>query len=301
MYLNKENKKTKETEKHEKLQWHPAFRGALKTEFAKEQIPLEYREEHAVTKKELKTDIIVIQKNQKEKLKNPIGHIFRTFNIVEYKCPEDSLTVNDFYKVYAYTCILKSDTTETLLPTEENRKSISAEKLTITMAASRYPRNLIHHLVKERNYKVEKYDDGIYHIIGDFFPIQLLLIPKLNTKEHAWLKSLTRKIDKEILDSILSEYRPEEKNEHKDVVVDILLKANEEEVERWKEEHNMSGALLELMKPEMEAYAKEQAKEHDKEHAVNMLKQHIAIEMIEKCIPELSREEIEQIAETLKE
>ena len=124
-----------------------------------------------------------------------------------------------------------------------------------------------------------------------------MLIPKLNTKEHAWLKSLTRKIDKEILDSILSEYRPEEKNEHKDVVVDILLKANEEEVERWKEEHNMSGALLELMRPEMEAYAKEQAKEY----VANMLKQHITIDIIEKCITELSQEEIEQIAETLKE
>ena len=60
----------------------------------------------------------------------PNGHIFRTFNIMEYKGPDDSLSVNDFYKVYAYACIFKSDSTETIFP--------AAGELTITMVSDRY-------------------------------------------------------------------------------------------------------------------------------------------------------------------
>ncbi len=29
--------------------------------------------------------------------------IFRTYNIIEYKSPDDYLSINDFYKVYGYT------------------------------------------------------------------------------------------------------------------------------------------------------------------------------------------------------
>lgn len=164
------------------------------------------------------------------------------------------------------------------------------------MASNRYPRNLIHHLTKIRNYKIETYKEGIYYITGDFFPIQLLVIPQLSTEEHAWLKSLTKRIDKEVLNSILSEYRPEEKNEHKDVVVDMLIKSNEDVLEQWKEENDMSGALLELMRPEMEAYARE----HAKEHAKNLLKQGVSAEVIETGIPELSSDEIQQLEDDLK-
>ena len=38
-----------------------------------------------------------------------IGRIFRRHNIVEYKSPKDSLSVDDFYKVYGYACFYKSD------------------------------------------------------------------------------------------------------------------------------------------------------------------------------------------------
>jgi hypothetical protein len=36
----------------------------------------------------------VIEKN--------IGAIFKTENVIEYKSPEDKITVEDFYKVYGY-------------------------------------------------------------------------------------------------------------------------------------------------------------------------------------------------------
>ena len=42
------------------------------------------------------------------KIQKNIGRIFRQYNIIEYKSPEDNLDIDDFYKVYAYACIYKS-------------------------------------------------------------------------------------------------------------------------------------------------------------------------------------------------
>ena len=67
--------------------------------------------------------------------KKNIGKIFRKHNIIEYKSPDDYLSIDDFYLVYAYACLYKSDT----LSIDE----ISAEEITITFVCSKYPKTLI--------------------------------------------------------------------------------------------------------------------------------------------------------------
>lgn len=257
------------------IQWHLAFYGAAKTEFAKEEIPLEYREEHSVTKKPLKIDLIVIQKMQNMKLKNTIEYIFRTFNIMEYKGPDDYLSEDDFYKVYAYACIFKSDSTETILTQNGDsvttpktisaqnaktsiQKRISAEEITITLVSCSYPKALFSHFINVRHYTIEEYQEGIYYIRGDFFPIQVIILNKLDTIEHAWLKSLSKDVDIEVLDHIMADYKPDrEKNENKDVVVNAVIKGNLNQFKIWKEAHIMSEALLELFQDEINAAVEE--------------------------------------------
>ena len=67
---------------------------------------------------------------------------------MEYKSPEDYLTINDFYKVYGYCCFYQSDT--------EHVCEISPEELTITFICNHYPRNLIQHLEKVRKLQIKK-------------------------------------------------------------------------------------------------------------------------------------------------
>ena len=50
-----------------------------------------------------------IQYEKKVKIRKNIGRIFRQHNIIEYKSPEDHLNIDDFYKVYGYTCIYKTE------------------------------------------------------------------------------------------------------------------------------------------------------------------------------------------------
>ena len=68
---------------------------------------LEYTNEYNLTRKPLQIDLLVVKKVKNYQVKNEIGRIFCTHNIMEYKSPEDSLNVNTFLKVIAYACLYK--------------------------------------------------------------------------------------------------------------------------------------------------------------------------------------------------
>ena len=72
----------------DKIQWHPAFDAALQIELEDEAEYLEFEPEHLLSKKPMQIDVLV--KNEKDvKIKKNIGRIFRQYNIIEYKSPED--------------------------------------------------------------------------------------------------------------------------------------------------------------------------------------------------------------------
>ena len=135
----------------EKIQWHPAFDAALQIEFGDEAKYLEFDPEHLISKKPMQIDVLV--KNEKHvKLKKNIGRIFRQYNIIEYKSPEDELT--------------------------------------ITFVCYHYPRNMLRKLEQDRKFSVEQQDSGIYYLIGDAIPIQLVIVPKLSKEHNYWLNNL---------------------------------------------------------------------------------------------------------------
>lgn len=93
-----------------KVQWHPAFAAALRIELEKELEDLIIEEEHLLSHKPLQIDILLIKKTSKQQLDKNIARIFKEHNIIEYKSPNDSLSINDFYKVLGYACIYQADT-----------------------------------------------------------------------------------------------------------------------------------------------------------------------------------------------
>ena len=44
---------------------------------------------------------LIIKVKESERIQKNIGRIFRKYNIIEYKEPGETLTINDFYKGYA--------------------------------------------------------------------------------------------------------------------------------------------------------------------------------------------------------
>lgn len=164
-----------------KLQWHPAFAAALHIEFEEELDEIDIREEHLLSKKPMQVDVLIIKKEKDTKIRKNIGRIFREHNIVEYKSPDDVLTINDFYKVYGYTCFYQSDTKKVM--------EIDPEELTITFVCSHYPRKMMQHLEWVRGLSVEYQQNGIYYILGDAIPMQLLVTKELSREENYLQKS----------------------------------------------------------------------------------------------------------------
>ena len=158
-----------------KLQWHPAFGAALRITLKDEMEFLEMQEEYLLSKKPPQIDILIVKKLRDRPIKKAIGKIFRQHNIIEYKAPGDYLSINDFYKVYGYTCFYQSNT--------DRIKEIDPEELTITFACSRYPREMLKHLAEVRGIHAENRDKGIYYLIGDAIPMQLLITQELTQEE----------------------------------------------------------------------------------------------------------------------
>jgi len=149
-------------EKDSNIHWHPAFVEAIKMELKPYLDKIEILPEVPLTTEPLKIDCIIIKKTKNLVIKKNIAGIFRDWNIMEYKSPQDHVSINDFHKVYAYACLYSVI------------NNIPVDNITISFVESRYPRKLIDFLEKARNYTVEKTGSGIYTVKGDVFAIQII-------------------------------------------------------------------------------------------------------------------------------
>ena len=229
------------------LQWHPAF-----------------EREYLLSSKPMAIDVLIIKKKNAEPIHKNIGKIFRQYNIIEYKSPSDSLSVDDFYKVYGYTNFYKADTGKV--------NEIPIQELTITLVSKRYPRELIRHLKEVRHYTIDNPEEGIYYVIGDILPIQILVTNRLSPEKNLWLYSLTDTLkDMSVTRQLLEDYKKNKDDQLYQAVMEIIVKANKNRLKEGK--RDMCNALLELMKDELDEKREEGIKEGESlgESRINQL------------------------------
>ena len=222
------------------IQWHMAFGAAFQIELMDDAENLEFIMEYQLARKPMSVDLMVIKKDAEMDVSKNIGHIFKKHNLVQYKSPEDYLSVRAFYKTYGYACFYLSDAADAILP----------EEVTLTYVCNRYPRRLFYYLEKRRGMKIRKYDEGIYYVEGDQFAIQILITRELSKEENYWLHSLRNDLRAggEIKEFIEKYDRNRSSGLHQ-AVADAVLRANWREVEKEK---RMCDALRELFKDDFE-------------------------------------------------
>lgn len=231
-----------------RIEWHPAFQTSIQIEFENEWEKLSFEPEHLLSKKPMQIDELIIKVKDNEKVQKNIGKIFRKYNIIEYKSPDDYLTINDFYKVYGYSCFYQADT--------ENVFEIQPQEVTITFISNHYPRTMIQHLQKYRDLKIHKEGAGIYYITGDEFPIQLLITKELNPEENLWLQSLRKNVKgKREIEFLLKTYEGKKHSNLYQAAMDVITRANWKAMMEVKE--NMCDALRELMEDEFQEFEKQ--------------------------------------------
>ena len=115
-----------------KIQWHPGFYGAAEIELIANKKDLEFLREYNLSKEPIRMDLLIIKKLSDVKIKNEIGHIFKKYNVIEYKSPDDELSIDDYYKTVGYACLYKG--------LGDTVNQIPAEDLTLSIFREGYPR-----------------------------------------------------------------------------------------------------------------------------------------------------------------
>lgn len=231
----------KKTKDKQVLQWHPAFFASIQIELAEEADKLIFENEHQLGTKPKEIDVLIIKKNSEEQIHKNLGRIFRKHNIVEYKSPDDYLSIDDFYKVYGYACFYKSDVVKV--------DDIKADDITVTFVSKKYPHKMMEHLENARHLLVSRPEIGIYYIQGDIIPIQLIVTSELSKENNLWLSHLTNDLaETNEIEQLIEEYG-KYKDEHLyKSAMDIIVRANHEKFEEVKK---MCDALEELMEDKM--------------------------------------------------
>lgn len=226
--------------KKETLQWHPGFFAALQIELEEEQDKLLFENEHQLSEKPMAIDTLVIKVKAGESIRKNIGQIFLQHNIIEYKSPDDYLSINDYYKVLGYTCFYQSNTVKIC--------RILPEELTITFVCSHMPQKLLKHLERFQNVCAEQAGEGIYYLKGTMFPTQILVTNQLSKADNFWLSRLRTDLEvRADLDPLSKAYKRKRKDPRYEAVMDLVIRANRKKAEEVK---YMCQAIRELFADE---------------------------------------------------
>lgn len=271
-----------------RLQWHSGFSAALRVELEDELDELCIEDEHMLSKKPMQIDVLVVKKKGEQPIRKNIGRIFRKHNIIEYKSPEDYLSINDFYKVYGYTCFYQSET--------KRVKDIPPEEITMTFICNHYPQKLLEHLKKFKGIEVEKQEAGLYYLLGDSFPIQLVIVKELSKEENYWLQNLRCNLKTgEEIQEVVRRYEQVKHKAYYSDVMNLIVRANQKQME---EEKNMCEALNELFAEELKEADLRGRKEGRKEgRSVGQMEK--LKELVQKKLAK--NQSIEKIADDLVE
>jgi hypothetical protein len=180
----------------ENIHWHPAFFAAIQLELDQYRGILEFQSEFQLNDEPLRIDVI-IKKVKDVVLEKNIARIFKTHNLLEYKSPEDTLSIYDFYKVMGYAYNYMSDP----------KRKAPITSLTITLVASKYPRELIKCLKEVHKYQLTEAGSGLYHVAGEIIPIQIIVSPQLTETDNLWIKGLNHGLNIRSADTIFKESR----------------------------------------------------------------------------------------------
>ena len=241
-----------------KIKWHPAFVAATMLALKADRKHLEYQRELQLSKEPIKADLMIIKKEPGIRVKNQIGHIFKRYNILEYKSPDDNLTIDDYYKIIAYASLYKA--------LGKGVNSVPSDELTISLVRDNMPDKLFKHL-EDLGLKIGKAYSGIYYIEGSLIlPRQQIVVTKeLDGKDNAFLKVLTKNLEIDTATEFVTEaqrLRAKEDKINLNAVLNVSFSANEQLYNTLRKEYKtMTEIFKKLFKEDYERMLSELNKE----------------------------------------
>ena len=245
----RDTRRTKSVPEEAGIRWHPGFCGAAEIEFLSNKRDLEFLQEYHLSREPVRMDLLVIKRLTDVPVENEIGHLFREYNVIEYKSPDDGLTIDDYYKTIGYACLYKG--------LGKTVDQIPAGELTISFFREGYPRELFKKL-QSMGLEVRRCYPGIYYICGKqmLFDTQVVVTGQLNPEIHCALRILSRRARineaKTFIERAARLTEPGDRN-NADAVLQVSVSANPELYRAIRRgDDKMCDALRELMKDDFE-------------------------------------------------
>jgi len=225
------------------IQWHPPYIAAMNLEMEEDRDNFMFVPEYTLNTGTLKIDLFMESITNKP-VSNEIGKLFREYNIVEYKNPNDTLDIDVFIKVQSYAGLYKSY--------GEKPDSRKVESITVSLVREAKPKKLFKYF-NEHNIRISNPYKGIYYVLDKvWFSTQIIVTKELDKEKHKWLRALSGKLEeqdlRELLDAV-SHLKGKREKEYADSVLEVALKANKRLAEKLRSDENMSKTLLEIMEP----------------------------------------------------
>lgn len=231
------------------IQWHPGFYGAAELEFLSNKGDLEFQREFNLSKEPIRMDLLIIKKLADVRIENELGHIFKKYNVAEFKSPDDALSIDDYYKTVGYACLYKG--------LGETVDQIPADELTISIFRESYPREMFE-AMRNLGMEIKEQYPGIYYISGKqaLFDTQIVVTKQLDKETHRILRILSKHVREEdvraFVEKAVQMSEPGDRN-NVDAVLQVSVSANKEIFEAIRRcDKVMCEALRELMKEDLE-------------------------------------------------
>ncbi|GHT11582.1 hypothetical protein FACS1894170_05350 [Planctomycetales bacterium] len=195
------------------IQWHKAFHQAIQLELEEYRDVLTFEIERELTAAPLKVDVLIIKKRKNVVIKKNIARIFQQRNIVEYKSPDDYVSIDDYNKVRSYALLYAS------------QQHVDTDELSVTFISERKPIKLLKYLAKR--YTVKRQQPGIYIVERDICPLQIIVSRELSDEENLWINGLTKHLTAVRLLRIIRESHLRGKGAAVGAYVNVVSDAND--------------------------------------------------------------------------
>ena len=222
-------------------QFHPAFCDAMTQILEKDTAHYKYEREYNLNSMPNRIDLLVIRKDTDIPSVIGLGQIFKTYNVFEYKSPNQQLSVNEYFRTMAYAYLYAG-----------NLKRSSMEDITISFVREGKPKNLLM-FFREQGFRIKEYEKGIYHVKKPGHVDMQVVVTGEIDDEYIWLKALTNKLTFEKAQKLAEEAEKENDTAGRQRVCSILdLVARLNEKKDWMKEVKSMGAFRDLFKEEFE-------------------------------------------------
>ena len=223
--------------------WHEAAACAVQIDLQEHAHLLQFLSEYILGKNNYRIDLLVIKKLREEVIHKNIAYIFKTYNLFEIKGIGSYINTDTYYKTIGYAGLFINQTGK--------RNQYTALDISLSFLSFHFPKSLMKHLQKERKLTVEKFSNGVYHIINEIFCIQIIVTKELLPEENLYLHCLTNNLnDAKLFNRLVDDYQRHQTQEIYIKYMNQLANANS----NTKGVSPMFEEMMERAKLEAEAY-----------------------------------------------